>query len=147
MGGSDGGRGILRANFASVVNALLAAAQRSPKWRDRESGVAAIGDLIGYACAPMTWQQLGGWLGHIWQCVLLALDDVKDSVKAAAVRTAKTALSLTARFVDSGVSRRRDVRQAVKRLLPLLLRAPIEGPPSAEGDFCALGVQFAHDAE
>jgi len=81
------------------------------------------------------WRRLSPWVESLWQCALAALDDVKDSVKVAALSLAKQLLSVTRRFVDLNTARSAlEVKEAVGRLLPLLLRASTSTTSTVESD-------------
>lgn len=146
----------VRRNLSSLLTASIHAATKSNKWRDREAAVLAIADIVGHGgggggggevAAPTTdgtssvasgsssWRRLGPFIEILWQTALAALDDVKDSVKTAAFVLAKQLLSLTKRFVDPTKARNEgEVKEAVRRLLPLLLRASTSTTSTVESD-------------
>lgn len=48
--------------------------------------MAALGDLL----QGRRWEQLAPVLGRVWEMLLRALDDIKESVRQAAAVTAKS---------------------------------------------------------
>lgn len=57
----------------------------SKQWRVRESCCNALCDIL----AGRTWNEIGCFLADIWALTFRVLDDVKESVRQAALATAK----------------------------------------------------------
>ena len=67
------------------------------------------------------WAQLGPHLEGMWGMTLRALDDIKDSVRAAAAVTLRALRSVSLRLCDPAASPPPDARAAVALMLPFLL--------------------------
>jgi hypothetical protein len=83
------------------------------------------------ACAQgRRWGQLGRHLAAMWGMTLRALDDIKDSVRAAAAATLRSLRSATLRLADPAASAPADAAAALALMLPFLLTtgSPIQAP-------------------
>lgn len=114
----------LTEHFGPVVDALLKD-MTDRLWRHREAGCAALSDLL----QGRTWPEVKPHLGKIWGITFRAVDDVKESVRKAALILAKTLRSLTVKLTDvkNGASPR-EASEVIAELLPLLLTAGIPSP-------------------
>lgn len=86
-------------------------------WRNREASCNALSDLL----QGRRWPELKPKLSDIWVMVLRAVDDIKESVRAAAAVLVKTLKNLTLRLCDPQVTPPREAGEAVGLALPLML--------------------------
>lgn len=86
-------------------------------WRNREASCNALSDLL----QGRRWPELKPKLSDIWTMVLRAVDDIKESVRAAAAVLVKTLRNLTLRLCDPQVTPPREAGEAVGLALPLML--------------------------
>ena len=86
-------------------------------WRNREASCNALADLL----QGRRWPELKDKLNDIWTMVLRAVDDIKESVRAAAASLVKTLRNLTLRLCDPQVTSTKEAAEAVSVALPLML--------------------------
>ena len=86
-------------------------------WRNREASCNALADLL----QGRRWPELKDKLTDIWTMVLRAVDDIKESVRAAAASLVKTLRNLTLRLCDPQVTSTKEAAEAVSVALPLML--------------------------
>ena len=86
-------------------------------WRNREASCNALSDLL----QGRRWPELKPKLSDIWTMVLRAVDDIKESVRAAAAVLVKALRNLTLRLCDPQVTPPREAGEAVGLALPLML--------------------------
>lgn len=86
-------------------------------WRNREASCNALADLL----QGRRWPDLKNKLADIWTMVLRAVDDIKESVRAAAGGLVKTLRNLTLRLCDPQVTSTKEAAEAMGVALPLML--------------------------
>ena len=86
-------------------------------WRNREASCNALSDLL----QGRRWAEVKTKLSDVWSMTLRAVDDIKESVRAAAAVLVKTLRSLTLRLCDPQVTPSGEAGQAVSLALPLML--------------------------
>ncbi|KAI9007097.1 proteasome stabiliser-domain-containing protein [Gaertneriomyces semiglobifer] len=87
------------------------------QWRVREAGALALGDLI--QGKPLT--KLLPHLEEIWEMTFRGLDDIKESVRSASVKTCKILSNLTIRYTDPENVGDASARKVVAIVVPLLV--------------------------
>ena len=86
-------------------------------WRNREASCTALSDLL----QGRRWGEVKSKLVDVWTMTLRAVDDIKESVRAAAAVLVKTLRSLTLRLCDPQVTPQGEAGQAISLALPLML--------------------------
>ncbi|KAL3147888.1 hypothetical protein ABBQ32_002606 [Trebouxia sp. C0010 RCD-2024] len=103
-------------HFGAILKELLKE-MGGRLWRNREASCNALSDLL----QGRRWPELKPWLSDIWSMVLRAVDDIKESVRAAAAVLVKTLRNLTLRLCDPQVTPPGEAGEAVGLALPLML--------------------------
>ena len=67
------------------------------------------------------WAQLEPHLEEMWVMTMRAMDDVKESCRAAAATTMHTLQSVTLRLADPAATAAEDAAKAMNMMLPFLL--------------------------
>jgi hypothetical protein len=98
---------LVKANFRSIIEGLFVAIQ-GRKWRERQSSCLALADLL----RGQTWVSVGPYLIRCWDMADRALDDLKETVMAAAGQMAKTLVTVSVRLCDPGSSASADDAEA-----------------------------------
>ncbi|TPX58808.1 hypothetical protein PhCBS80983_g02889 [Powellomyces hirtus] len=93
--------------FTAIVKDLLAG-MADRQWRIREASCLALADLTH----GKQMEQLREYLEQMWVMTFRALDDIKESVRVAAFKTAKTLTTKTTRYTDPSVNT--DIKEAAK---------------------------------
>lgn len=107
--------GVIETHFDAIILDLLKSIH-GKEWRVRQASCAAIADLI----SGRPFQQYEKYYGEIWTKALKVLDDVKGSVREAAMRLCMgMANTLTRQLEESGVSA--SAKDMMSSTLPFLL--------------------------
>ena len=127
--GGDG-RGALDAHFDAIARDVVRE-MGGRTWRGRQAACAALADLLQ---GGRRWPQLAPHLAEFWGMALRALDDVKPSVRAQALATARTLRGTSLRLMDASQTPPRDVAACCSALLPLMLERGLpSGVPEVRG--------------
>ncbi|KAL1527860.1 hypothetical protein AB1Y20_009236 [Prymnesium parvum] len=86
-------------------------------WRSREASCSALAELL----SGRTYDEVGEVMGEIQQKLMRALDDIKESVRKAALAAWRALTSAAVRLVDQTNSHREHARELLDALLPTLL--------------------------
>lgn len=106
---------VVEAHFDAIVTDLLKSVH-GKEWRVRQASCAAIADLV----SGRPFAQYEKYYGEIWTKALKVLDDVKASVREAALRLCMgMANTLTRQLEEGGVSA--SARDMMRSTLPFLL--------------------------
>lgn len=106
---------VIETHFDAIVTDLLKSVH-GKEWRVRQASCAAISDLIG----GRPFQQYEKYYGEIWTKALKVLDDVKSTVREAAMRLCMgMANTLTRQLEEGGVSA--SAKNMMSSTLPFLL--------------------------
>ncbi|KAL7747635.1 proteasome component M29 [Sorochytrium milnesiophthora] len=102
-----------------AIAADLLANLTSRQWRNREASCTALNDLL----QRRTLGQLlsNGVLTELWHLAFRTLDDIKESVRAAALTTCKTFANLTVRYVDPATVTPAEGEKVLSIVVPFLL--------------------------
>lgn len=103
-------------HYAAIMSDQLAALG-SREYRSREAACMAVADLL----QGRKWERVGRFLEPLWLAVLSAVDDVKESVRKAAVTLARALTRLSVRLADAKYTPTSEAQQALAVLVPLLL--------------------------
>ncbi|KAI9279213.1 armadillo-type protein [Umbelopsis sp. AD052] len=90
-------------------------------WRVREGSCRAVTDIL----AGRHLYQLEPYLEVLWKMCFRALDDVKESVRQAALATCKNLSRLTVRYCDPAVVSQQDGAKVMNIVIPYLLEQGI----------------------
>ena len=87
------------------------------EWRTRQASCAAIADLV-QGRSLETYEK---YLNEIWSLAFKVCDDIKESVRAAAMALARVLTGILTRALEAGDSSARIADQMLKQVLPFLL--------------------------
>jgi proteasome component ECM29 len=90
-------------------------------WRVREGSCRAVTDIL----QGRHLHQLEPYLEVLWKMCFRALDDVKESVRQAALSTCKNLSRLTVRYCDPTVVSEKDGSKVMRIVIPYLLEQGI----------------------
>ncbi|GIL84022.1 hypothetical protein Vretifemale_12732, partial [Volvox reticuliferus] len=130
----DDPRVTLDKHFAAIMTDLLRE-MGGRLWRNRQAACSALGDLL----QGRRWPELSPYLSQIWTMTFRALDDIKDSVRRAALSLARTVRGLTLRLADPAHTPAKDCSSAVAVVMPVLLE---QGLMSNVAEVRALAVEM-----
>ena len=99
---------ILQDLFKSILN---------KEWRTRQASCAAIADLLQGRPLPMYEQ----YLTQIWELTFKVCDDIKGSVRTAAMALARTLTGILIRSLEAGETSAVTANAMLKQVLPFLL--------------------------
>lgn len=99
---------ILQDLFKSILN---------KEWRTRQASCAAIADLLQGRPLPMYEQ----YLTQIWELTFKVCDDIKGSVRTAAMALARTLTGILIRSLEAGETSAITANAMLKQVLPFLL--------------------------
>jgi len=85
--------------WENILRECLSGAVRGSEWRVREASIAALADLLG----GRKVSQYKEYLQEIWRIAFKVLDDVKESVRLAAMKLCKVLTAGMVRAVEGGV--------------------------------------------
>ncbi|MCJ1309149.1 proteasome component M29 [Agyrium rufum] len=87
------------------------------EWRTRQSCCAAIADLV--QGRPL--QKYEGYLAEIWTLTFKVCDDVKETVRTAAMALARVLTGIVTRSLEGGTASSTNARKMLDQVLPFLL--------------------------
>ncbi|KAG2487332.1 hypothetical protein HYH03_014048 [Edaphochlamys debaryana] len=129
----DDPRATLEAHFPAVMSDLLKE-MGGRLWRNRQAAAGALAELL----QGRRWPELAPYFAQIWSMTLRGMDDIKDSVRRAALALARTVRGLTLRLADPAHTPPKDCAAAVAVVLPILLE---QGLTSSVVEVRALSVE------
>jgi proteasome component ECM29 len=104
----------IKAYWSEIMTEVLAQVT-SRTWRTREACCRAMGELV----YGRTYEELHPYLEDLWGKCFRCMDDVKESVRLAALFTCKSLTSCTMRFIDQGS---KDSSHLMQIVIPLFLK-------------------------
>ncbi|KAK9850611.1 hypothetical protein WJX84_005115 [Apatococcus fuscideae] len=104
-------------NFDAIATELLKE-MGGRLWRNREASCSAMTDLI----QGRRWGEVKAQFSNIWEMTFRVIDDIKESVRGAALGLAKSLRSLSLRIMDVQHSSASEAGAAVAVALPFLLQ-------------------------
>ena len=104
------------ANFDSIMDDLLKNIL-GREWRVRQASCAAIADLV--QGRPL--ERYEKYLTEIWGLTFKVCDDIKESVRTAAMALARVLTGILTRGLEAGESSARGAEKMLKQVLPFLL--------------------------
>ncbi|KAL9020239.1 MAG: hypothetical protein Q9185_002522 [Variospora sp. 1 TL-2023] len=103
-------------HFDSIMGDLLKNIL-GKEWRTRQACCAAIADLV--QSRPATKYEK--YIGEIWTLTFKVCDDIKESVRTAAMALARVLVGILTRGLEAGDSSTRTAGAMLKNVLPFLL--------------------------
>ncbi|GFR47108.1 hypothetical protein Agub_g8793, partial [Astrephomene gubernaculifera] len=112
----DDPRVTLDKHFPAIMSDLLRE-MGGRLWRNRQAACGAAEGLL----QGRRWPELAPYFAQLWTMMFRAMDDIKDSVRRAAVSLSRTVRGLTLRLADPAHTSAKDCTAAVSEVLPVLL--------------------------
>lgn len=103
-------------HFDAIMEDLLTSIL-GKEWRVRQACCAAIADLV----QGRSLEKYEGYLEQIWTQCFKVLDDIKESVRAAAASLARTLTGVLTRALEADHSSTKNASAMLKHVLPFLL--------------------------
>ncbi len=103
-------------NFDRIMDDLLKNIL-GKEWRVRQASCAAIADLV--QGRPL--EKYEKYLTHIWEMTFKVCDDIKESVRSAAMALARVLTGILTRGLEAGEASARSADKMLKQVLPFLL--------------------------
>lgn len=103
-------------HFDAIIEDLLASIL-GKEWRTRQASCAAIADLV----SGRSMEKYEPYLERIWNSCFKVLDDIKESVRAAAASLARTLTGILTRALEADHSSTKTASNMLKHVLPFLL--------------------------
>ena len=106
----------ITAHFDAIIKDLFKSIV-GKEWRTRQASCAAIADLV--QGRPLeTYEK---YLNEIWSLAFKVCDDIKESVRVAAMSLARVLTGILTRSLEAGDSAARTADKMLKQVLPFLL--------------------------
>ncbi|KIX07081.1 uncharacterized protein Z518_05058 [Rhinocladiella mackenziei CBS 650.93] len=109
---------VINGNFDPIMQDLLKSIVSGKEWRAREASCAAISDLVQGRDIDMFEK----YLDEIWNVAFKVLDDVKESVRIAAMKLCRTLTSMLIRNLEGGKGDGKRAATMLNHAMPFLLR-------------------------
>lgn len=106
----------INTHFDAIIHDLLKSIL-GKEWRVRQASCAAIADLIQGRSLEMYEQ----YLNEVWTVAFKVCDDIKESVRAAAMSLARVLTGILTRGLEAGDSAAKPADRMLKQVLPFLL--------------------------
>lgn len=103
-------------HFDEIMEDLLASIL-GKEWRVRQASCAAIADLV----QGRSLERYEQYLERIWTVTFKVLDDIKESVRAAAAALARVLTGVLTRALEADHSSTKNAQTMLKHVLPFLL--------------------------
>ena len=108
---------VIDQNFAAILEDLLKSIL-GKEWRVREASCAAIADLI----QGRGVEKYEKYLNEIWSVSFKVLDDIKETVRVAAMTLCRTLTNLLIRSLEVGEGTTKRAIKLLEQAIPFLLR-------------------------
>ncbi|KAK4692039.1 proteasome component ECM29, partial [Lecanoromycetidae sp. Uapishka_2] len=103
-------------NFDRIMDDLLKNIL-GKEWRVRQASCAAIADLV----QGRSLEKYDKYLTQIWELTFKVCDDIKESVRTAAMALARVLTGILTRGLEAGEASARSAEKMLKQVLPFLL--------------------------
>lgn len=121
-------------HFDAIIDDLLKSIL-TKEWRTRQASCAAIADLV----QGRKFEKYEPYLGQIWEVAFKVLDDIKGSVREAAMSLCKVLTGILVRQVEAGEgSSPKNAQTMLENVLPFLLSTQGLESSAKEVQFFAL---------
>ena len=104
-------------NFDAIMTDLLKSIITGREWRVRQASCAAIADLV--QGRPI--ERYEKYLSEIWTMTFKVLDDIKETVRAAAMSLSQVLTNVLIRSLEAGDSTSKRSQLMLERVVPFLL--------------------------
>ena len=118
---------VIDQNFGLIMDDLLISVLSGKEWRAREASCAAISDLV----SGRDIEKLEGYLDEIWKVAFRVLDDVKETVRIAAMKLCRTLTNMLVRNLEVGQGNTKRATTLLNHAMPFLLKQ-MEGGQAQE---------------
>lgn len=118
---------VIDQNFGLIMEDLLKSVLSGKEWRTREASCAAIADLV----SGRDIEKLEGYLDEIWKVAFRVLDDVKETVRVAAMKLCRTLTNMLVRNLEAGQGNTKRATTLLNHAMPFLLKQ-MEGGQAQE---------------
>lgn len=108
---------VLDAHFDDIMEDLLQSVLAGREWRVRQASCAAIADLI--QGRPL--EKYDKYMGEILTKAFKVLDDIKESVRVAALRLCQTITNMLIRTLETGDTGSKRAKAMLAHIVPFLL--------------------------
>ncbi|EXJ76003.1 uncharacterized protein A1O5_00511 [Cladophialophora psammophila CBS 110553] len=109
---------VINENFDLIMEDLLQSVVSGKEWRAREASCAAISDLVQGRDVDMFEK----YLDEIWKVAFKVLDDVKETVRMAAMKLCRTLTSMLIRNLEIGEGNSKRSATMLNHAMPFLLQ-------------------------
>ncbi|KIV78326.1 hypothetical protein PV11_10053 [Exophiala sideris] len=109
---------VINDNFDIIMDDLLKSVVSGKEWRAREASCAAIADLV----QGREVEKFEKYLDDIWKVAFKVLDDVKESVRAAAMKLCRTLTSMLIRNLETGDGNTKRSATMLNHAMPFLIQ-------------------------
>lgn len=109
---------VINDNFNLIMEDLLKSIVSGKEWRSREASCAAIADLV----QGREIERLEKYLDDIWKVAFKVLDDVKETVRLAAMKLCKTLTSMLIRNLEVGDGNTKRSATMLDHAMPFLIQ-------------------------
>ncbi|EXJ96242.1 hypothetical protein A1O1_01368 [Capronia coronata CBS 617.96] len=109
---------VINENFDLIMEDLLKSVVSGKEWRAREASCAAISDLVQGRDVEMFEK----YLDEIWTVAFKVLDDVKETVRVAAMKLCRTLTSMLIRNLEVGEGSSKRSATMLNHAMPFLLQ-------------------------
>ncbi|KAK6376398.1 proteasome component M29 [Exophiala oligosperma] len=109
---------VINNNFDLIMEDLLKSIVSGKEWRAREASCAAISDLVQGRDVDMFEKHLD----EIWKVAFKVLDDVKETVRVAAIKLCRTLTSMLIRNLETGDGNTKRSATMLSHAMPFLIQ-------------------------
>ena len=109
---------VLNENFDVIMEDLLKSIVLGKEWRAREASCAAIADLVQGRDIALYEK----YLNEIWKVAFKVLDDMKETVRVAAMKLCRTLTSMLIRNLEVGEGTTKRATTMLNQAMPFLLQ-------------------------
>lgn len=107
---------IIAKHFDAIATDLLKTVL-SKEWRARQASCAAIADLI----QGRKFEMYEAYLDEIWTCTFKVCDDIKETVRTAAMALARVLTGILTRELETDHAESKNLYKMLNKILPFLL--------------------------
>ena len=114
---------VIDQNFGMIMDDLLKSVLSGREWRAREASCAAITDLI----QGRDLEKYERYLDNIWNVAFKVLDDVKETVRLAAMKLCRTLTNMLIRNLEGGQGMTKRATVMLNHAMPFLMKQMEDG--------------------
>jgi proteasome component ECM29 len=109
---------VINEHFDLIMEDLLQSVVSGKDWRAREASCAAISDLV----QGREVEKFEKYLDDVWKVAFKVMDDVKETVRAAAMKLCRTLTSMLIRNLEVGEGNTKRSATMLNHAMPFLLQ-------------------------